>query len=108
MQPRRSVWRIRLVSPDMSKGSYRPELRAVLRKKQDSRCCYCGLRMRITFKTKMLPDSETLEHLDRRADRGTNNRGNIALACHDCNTGRGSIDWLTYTTIKRGEHLERW
>nr|WP_292326372.1 HNH endonuclease [Mesorhizobium sp.] len=38
----------------------------------------------------MRPDSETLEHLDRRTDRGGNDRGNIALACYRCNTGRGA------------------
>lgn len=92
----------------MGKGSYRPELRAILREKQDGRCCYCDVRMRITFKTRLRPDSETIEHLDRQAEGGTNNRGNIALACHACNTGRGSVDWLTYKSIKRGEHYERW
>ncbi|WP_245482255.1 HNH endonuclease [Mesorhizobium sp. M4A.F.Ca.ET.020.02.1.1] len=56
----------------------------------------------------MRPDSETLEHLDRRTDRGSNDRGNIALACYRCNTGRGDVDWLTYKSIRRGEHYERW
>jgi hypothetical protein len=37
-----------------------------------------------------------------------NARHNIALACRQCNVDRGSIDWLTYCTIKRGEHWERW
>ncbi|TIV72735.1 MAG: HNH endonuclease [Mesorhizobium sp.] len=92
----------------MSNGSRRPQLRAILREKQGGRCCYCDVRMRISFKSKMRPDSETLEHLDRRTDRGGNDRGNIALACYRCNTGRGDVDWLTYKTIKRDEHYERW
>ena len=54
----------------------------------------------------MRHDSETIEHLDRRVDGGRNDRGNIALACYACNTGRGSVDWFTYATIRRGEIFE--
>jgi 5-methylcytosine-specific restriction endonuclease McrA len=90
----------------MGKGGPRPELRAILREKQDGRCCYCRIKMRICFSNSKRPDAETLEHLDRRADGGSNARDNIALACRDCNTGRGSIDWLSYTTLKRGEHYD--
>ncbi|MCS0462735.1 MULTISPECIES: hypothetical protein [Rhizobium] len=46
---------------------------------------------------------ETLEHLDRRSDGGSNRRSRLALACFDCNFGRGSMDWLIYKTIKSGE-----
>jgi len=92
----------------MAKSGSRPELRALLRKKQGGRCCYCGIKMRISFSNRMRHDSETLEHLNRRADGGGNNRGNIALACHECNTNRGNIDWLTYCTIRRGEHWDGW
>lgn len=91
----------------MGKAGPRPELRATLRQKQGGRCCYCRVKMRISFSNSKHPYAETLEHLDRRADGGSNARDNIALACYDCNSGRGSIDWLTYTTIKRGEHWER-
>ena len=51
----------------------------------------------------MPANAETLEHLDRRADGGANRRSNLALACYACNSGRGTMDWLTYTTIKRDE-----
>lgn len=51
-------------------------------------------------------DAETLEHLDRRTDGGRNARDNLALACHACDTGRGSIDSLGYTALRRGEHYE--
>ncbi|MBZ9808095.1 HNH endonuclease [Mesorhizobium sp. ESP-6-2] len=88
----------------MGKGGQRPELRATLRAKQGGRCCYCQTKMRISFSSHLLPDSETLEHLNRRASGGRNDRDNIALACWECNSGRGTIDWLTYMTIKRGEH----
>ncbi|TIN10363.1 HNH endonuclease [Mesorhizobium sp.] len=92
----------------MGKAGPRPELRAVLRKKQGGRCCYCQIKMRISFSNCKRHDAETLEHLDRRTDGGSNARDNIALACYRCNSGRGDVDWLTYTTIKRGEHYERW
>jgi 5-methylcytosine-specific restriction endonuclease McrA len=90
----------------MANGSSRPELRALLRRKQNGRCCYCGIKMRISFGNRMQHDSETIEHLDRRADGGRNDRGNIALACFACNSGRGSVDWFTYATIRRGEIFE--
>jgi hypothetical protein len=50
--------------------------------------------------------TETLEHLRRKVDGGTHRNDNIALACLECNTGRGSMDWLSYTTYRRGEFLE--
>ena len=53
------------------------------------------------------PDNaETIEHLRRRSDGGRNNRDNIALACKRCNQERGAMDWLTYTTWRRGEFYE--
>ncbi|TIV98867.1 MAG: HNH endonuclease [Mesorhizobium sp.] len=92
----------------MSNGSRRPQLRAILREKQGGRCCYCLTKLRVSFGNRMQPDSETIEHLNRREEGGGNERDNIALACHACNTGRGDVDWLTYTTIRRGEHYEKW
>jgi 5-methylcytosine-specific restriction endonuclease McrA len=62
--------------------------------------------MRISFPNRMRHDSETIEHLNRRADGGGNDRDNVALACYACNTGRGTVDWLTYATIRRGEIFE--
>ena len=50
--------------------------------------------------------AETLEHLHRRGDGGKNRRDNIALACLRCNEERGAMDWLTYTTFRRGEFYE--
>jgi hypothetical protein len=62
--------------------------------------------MRICFSSSRRPNAETSMHLDRPADGGRNARDNLALACHDVNTGCGSIDWLSYTTLKRGEHYD--
>jgi hypothetical protein len=44
------------------------------------------------------PDAEPWGNLDRRADGGRNARDNMALASRNCNTGGGSIDWLSYAT----------
>ncbi|WP_245441424.1 HNH endonuclease [Rhizobium phaseoli] len=52
------------------------------------------------------PNAETLEHLRRRSDGGRNNRDNIALACKRCNEERGGMDWLLYTSYRRGELWE--
>lgn len=81
-------------------------LRQTLRDKQRGRCCYCQVEMTTHKAPKNGPHpgtAETIEHLQRRADGGTNRRDNLALACRDCNMGRGTIDWLTYTSLKRGE-----
>jgi 5-methylcytosine-specific restriction endonuclease McrA len=82
--------------------------RQKLRAKQNKRCCYCGVRMVVSGKPPQYqPDTaETLEHLERRADGGSNGRDNIALACKRCNNERGSMDWLTYKTWRRGEFYE--
>ncbi|CDM57504.1 putative conserved protein [Rhizobium favelukesii] len=59
--------------------------------------------MVLTNPNSRMPNVETLEHLDRRSDGGSNRRSRLALACFDCNFGRGSMDWLIYKTIKSGE-----
>lgn len=84
----------------------RPTLRAKLRAAQEGRCCYCRVKMlppRNTAKGNTHPKAETLEHLKRLAEGGTNAYDNMALSCFSCNTGRGSMDWLSYTTIRRNE-----
>lgn len=45
----------------------------------------------------------TIEHLRRRADGGKDHQDNLALACRQCNEGRGSVDWLTFTSWRRDE-----
>ncbi|MDL2409950.1 HNH endonuclease [Rhizobium calliandrae] len=82
--------------------------RIKLRERQNGRCCYCDVEMVISNKPlKFQPaNEETLEHLERRAEGGRNNRDNIALACRRCNAERGAMDWLTYKTWRRGEFYE--
>lgn len=81
-------------------------VRAVLRHAQGGKCCYCGAGM-IRWKHKsgarIPPKAETLEHLRRKADGGGNARDNLALACRECNQGRGLTDWLTYKSYRMGE-----
>lgn len=83
-------------------------VRHILRQKQNGRCCYCRVKMIISDKPhwKLPPNAETLEHLERRADGGKKRRDNLALACLRCNNERGAMDWLTYTTWRRGEFFE--
>lgn len=85
-------------------------IRTILTVKQSNRCCYCGVfmlpagtRMKSRRNKAMHPKSQTIEHLHRKVDGGTGHPDNKALACHECNSSRGSTDWLTYKSIKMGE-----
>ena len=82
-------------------------VRTVLRHKQGNRCCYCDKPMfrfgKSTPKGGLPHDAETLEHLRRKVDGGSDRPDNLALACAECNVGRGNVDWLTYKSLKMGE-----
>lgn len=84
--------------------------RGILRQKQGGLCCYCGCKMTPVVtprKGKVTPPtSETIEHIQRKQDGGTNRIGNLALACFECNFQRGSMDWLTYKSWRMGELSE--
>ncbi|WP_411906312.1 HNH endonuclease [Rhizobium mayense] len=41
--------------------------------------------------------------MQRRADGGSDHPDNLAMACKECNDGRGEVDWMTYRSFKRGE-----
>lgn len=41
-------------------------------------------------------DTESIEHLVRKEDGGTNALDNLALAHRGCNKGRGDINWFVY------------
>lgn len=91
----------------MKKSVRRLHVRTILREKQGGKCCYCGVKMtppvNRTKRRGQPATMETLEHLCRLADGGGNRRDNLALACYSCNNGRGSLDWLTYKSLKMGE-----
>lgn len=90
-------------------GKYQYRLRDVVREKQGTKCCYCRVEMtpsrhaRGSKNEAQQQTDETLEHLVRLEDGGTNNLDNLALACYSCNRGRGVMDWFTYTSYIRGE-----
>lgn len=91
----------------MSESKKRLRKAVILREKQKGLCCYCEKPMRPMPHDPRAPvrhDNETLEHLNRRADGGAKwDFDNLALACFECNTGRGSVDWLTYKTYRMGD-----
>ncbi|QWY83241.1 HNH endonuclease protein [Rhizobium phage RHph_X2_25] len=80
--------------------------RARLVAAQGNRCCYCEvslLPVDAKWKSATHPRAATIEHLHRRVEGGSSALDNKAVACYECNTGRGSADWLTYKSIKMGE-----
>lgn len=83
-------------------------LRAIVRARQGSDCCYCGREMGVprALREKAQPLDETLEHLRRKSEGGTDDLDNLALACNECNVGRGHMDWLTYKSFRMGEFYE--
>lgn len=70
-------------------------------------CCYCRTPMTPSHPPSKggiyLKTMATLEHLIRQSDGGKTTPNNCALACLECNGGRGSIDWLTYASYRQGE-----
>ena len=52
------------------------------------------------------PEAATIEHLQRKADGGTDHPSNIAMACKRCNDERGSTPWNEYKSFRRGEFAE--
>lgn len=80
--------------------------RRILTAHQMNRCCYCTCELLPAGKKygkAPHPRSATTEHLRRKVEGGSDAIGNKAVACHECNTGRGSTDWLTYKSLKMGE-----
>ncbi|NKM30112.1 HNH endonuclease [Rhizobium laguerreae] len=73
--------------------------------KQDGKCCYCDQHVILSYRWRdqQRPDAATIEHLQRRAEGGSDHPDNIAMSCKKCNDGRQEIDWLTYRSLKRGE-----
>lgn len=80
--------------------------RNLLIRYQQNKCCYCECQM-LPANTRLgvgfHPRGATVEHLRRKSDGGSNSIQNKAVACYECNSGRGSIDWLTYKSLKMGE-----
>lgn len=78
----------------------------VLFEAQGGLCCYCNEAMELIpglHTAGMSKRRATKEHLKRKCDNGTSDLHNLAAACFECNSGRGSIDWLTYKSYRMGE-----
>lgn len=88
----------------MQSARHRRVLQA-LHKAQGGRCCYCGRGV-------VMPgphgwkqghqhrdNAATMEHLQRKADGGTDRLDNLALACKSCNSRRGAMSWVEFKTI---------
>jgi 5-methylcytosine-specific restriction endonuclease McrA len=66
--------------------------RKLLFQKQSGMCHWCKRTMKIRPfpSTNAPPDYATFEHLKPRSEGGTWHASNIVLACHRCNSARGS------------------
>lgn len=91
----------------MTKKHEIPKHRDIIAGRLGHKCCYCERPLlRASAKTrdgKHHPRAATIEHLRRKVDGGRNILDNKAVACFECNNGRGNTDWLTYKSIKMGE-----
>ena len=65
---------------------------------QGGKCCYCGRSIYLEFDRGS--QVATIEHLKRRCDGGTDHPDNLALACHGCNSQRGTRSWVEFATAK--------
>ncbi len=90
------------------KSKVRLKVLLKLFERQNGRCCYCDrfVVLCMDYKMQQRQDAATIEHLRRLADGGSNSPSNLSMACKRCNQERGAMDWLRYTTFRRGDYLE--
>lgn len=69
------------------KTALRVYWRTILSESQNHRCCWCGVRM---TEHQGLSHSETIEHILPKSKGGKNHTNNYAVACHKCNSSRGT------------------
>lgn len=60
---------------------------------QNWRCAYCGTPVEPEHDH---PRRATLDHVIPKRHGGQNHKGNLVVACHTCNSGRGSKDAYGY------------
>ena len=73
-------------------------LKRKLSEQQNHRCCYCGRQTRMDVPISH-PLLATFEHVQRRADNGSDDESNLVIACRECNGLRGTTsayDYLGY------------
>lgn len=62
--------------------------RTFLSERQNHRCCWCGDHFNRKIKSKY----PTFEHVDTKSSGGADHHDNFAMACHGCNSARGTMD----------------
>lgn len=74
----------------------RAKRRNRLIRRHGTKCHWCGCQMRADLKPPE-PRAMTLEHLVPISLGGSDNLGNLRLACHECNRRRGDslAGWAT-------------
>lgn len=66
----------------------------------EGRCIYCGRKLYICKNNEYIfNDNATIDHLIPVSDWGLFAKGNVALACRDCNSKRGNIPPRDYFKI---------
>ena len=68
-----------------------PERITKLSEQQNHRCCYCGVETWCPHYGEDGPHEQraTVEHITPRTHGGTNKKGNLVMACWQCNNRRG-------------------
>ena len=69
-------------------GWWKKELRRRMTEMQGGRCCYCEEKF-----TGYGDGLATIEHIENRADGGSNKIANLALACFGCNQRASREGW---------------
>ena len=68
---------------------------------KDSRCSYCRLNTRWHALEHEL-DRPTVDHVIPKARGGTDTPKNLVLACHACNSAKGSLPLLVFLLLRDG------
>jgi hypothetical protein len=89
-------------------GKY-PKLKSAARLKklseqQNHRCCYCGKHTWSSCfgEDGIWQDMSTIEHIRCRAHGGTNKKGNVVMACSECNNQRSRQNPIIFLYEKHG------
>ena len=74
-----------------------------LKRKQGDRCYYCRVRMTASAPPgePRPPTMRTVDHVVPLAAGGTNEAGNLVLACNRCNREKGDLDARTFLASRR-------
>jgi len=75
-----------------------------LSEQQNHRCCYCGKHTWSLHygEDGRWQDMATIEHIQCRKNGGTNKKGNIAMACSECNNTRARMNPVVFLYERQG------